>query len=131
MPSFAIPSKLKLASLDVRLQTVLLEAIKYADFSIIWGHRGEKSQNDAYAKGTSQARWPDSPHNKLPSLAVDVAPWPGLYDRPAQDFYYLSGIIKGVATQLGIPVRCGCDWDGDGDTQNQRLHDLGHIELVP
>jgi peptidoglycan L-alanyl-D-glutamate endopeptidase CwlK len=129
---FPRPSdQVKLASLDMRLQHVLLEALSVVRFTLIWGFRGEGDQNAAYndVPPRSFQKWPDSKHNKLPSLAVDVAPFPGLYSRPPQDFYFLAGIIKGVGAQLGIPLVSGCDWDGDGETQDQRFHDLGHIEL--
>ena len=129
MPKLSLASKGKLVSCDPRLITVLQEAIRYIDFAVIWGHRDKEFQDKAVAEGKSQTPWPTSKHNSMPSKAVDIALWPGLYERPKEDFYYLMGIVKGVACMLGISVRCGTDWYGDGETQDQRVHDLGHIEL--
>jgi hypothetical protein len=46
------------------------------DFKILCGHREEKEQNEAFNKGNSKLKWPQSKHNSLPSLAVDIAPFP-------------------------------------------------------
>lgn len=42
------------------------------DAHVAWGHRGEKDQNDAFKKGTSKAKWGESPHNYAPALAIDL-----------------------------------------------------------
>jgi peptidoglycan L-alanyl-D-glutamate endopeptidase CwlK len=55
---------------------VMLSAIKKTDFSVICGFRGEKEQNEAYASGNSKLKWPQSKHNKTPSEAVDIVPYP-------------------------------------------------------
>jgi len=120
MPEFGTASRLKLKSLEADLQTVLLEAIKEYDFAIIWGYRGEKSQNDAYATGHSRLKFPESKHNTLPSRAVDLAPYPINWDNTSE-FYYLAGIIMSTANRLGIPLTWGGRW--------QKLKDLGHFEL--
>lgn len=116
------------------MQAVLQESIRYVDFTIVWGHRGEVSQNQAYAEGNSSKRWPDSKHNKLPSLAVDFAPWPKVYSEKdrvavAAEFSFVAGIIFGVAKTMGIELRWGGDWNGNLDTTDQKLQDWGHLEL--
>lgn len=35
-------------------------------------HRGEKEQTEAYIEGKTNAKYPDSPHNKEPAEALDV-----------------------------------------------------------
>ena len=76
MPSFSKRSKTNLSQAHPDLQTLFNEVIKERDCSVICGERGEKAQNKAYAEGNSKKRYPDSKHNKKPSLAVDVVPWP-------------------------------------------------------
>lgn len=76
MPKFSKSSKERLATCHPDLQAVCNELIKYYDFSVLEGHRGEQAQNAAYRKGTSQVKYPHSAHNKTPSLAVDIAPYP-------------------------------------------------------
>lgn len=45
-------------------------------------------------------------------------------------FGYLAGIVAVVAADLGIKIRWGGDWDGDGDTLEHALRDLDHWELA-
>jgi hypothetical protein len=85
------------------------EVIKGMDCSIICGYRGEKEQNLAYESGYSQLKYPDSKHNKQPSLAVDVLPYPTLYS-DSRAIYHLAGYIKGIAEGLGIKIQWGGDW---------------------
>lgn len=76
MPRFSKLSKERLATCHPDLQAVCNELIKQYDFSVLEGHRGEQAQNMAYKKGNSRVKWPNSDHNKTPSLAVDIAPYP-------------------------------------------------------
>jgi len=52
------------------------DVIQFVDCSIICGYRNERDQNEAYDKGFSKLRFPQSRHNKLPSEAVDAVPYP-------------------------------------------------------
>lgn len=110
------------------LQEVLNEAIKYIDFSVIEGHRNKERQDVAFAEGKSKLKWPHSMHNTLPSMAVDIAPYPiDWNDR--ERFYWLAGHIMAIAASKGIHLRYGGDWDGDGDIKDNRFQDLVHFEL--
>jgi len=126
--SFGINSKKHLETLHPKLQEVLLEAIKYVDFSITCGFRNKAEQDKAVANGNSKTPWPTSKHNTTPSLAVDVAPYPlNWNDREA--FTLLSGVIYGIACMKGIPLRIGSDWDGDFNILEHQFIDRPHIEL--
>jgi len=125
---FSSHSLARLDECDPRLQKVLKEAIKYVDFSIIEAHRGEARQNRMYEEGRSKLRWPDSKHNKYPSLAVDCCPFP-LDWGDLSRFAHLAGYIRGIASQMGIPLRWGGDWDRDGELSDNRFNDLPHLEL--
>lgn len=76
MPRFSKISKERLATCHPDLQTVCNELIKQYDFSVLEGRRGQCEQDEAYRKGKSQVKYPYSAHNKIPSLAVDIAPYP-------------------------------------------------------
>ena len=76
MPKFSQKSLDRLHDCHPLLQMVMLAAIKKTDFSVICGFRGEKEQNEAYASGNSKLKWPQSKHNKKPSEAVDIVPYP-------------------------------------------------------
>jgi peptidoglycan L-alanyl-D-glutamate endopeptidase CwlK len=114
------------------------EVIKYYDCSIVYGHRGEIAQNEAYAAGNSQLKWPNSKHNKFPSHAVDAAP----YEKTAIDWgklqsAYFAGWVKGIAARLleegkiTHTIRCGIDWDMDNDVDDTKFWDACHFELMP
>jgi hypothetical protein len=90
------------------------------DFTIVWGHRNEDEQETAYRSGNSTKRWPFSKHNSIPSLAVDIAPWPIDWNEE-DEFGFISGWIARVAHEMGHEIRWGGTWD---------LNDCGHIELV-
>lgn len=121
MPKFGKRSQKHLGTLDTDLQLILNEAIKYVDFSILCGFRDEEEQNKAFNGGYSKLKFPKSKHNKLPSLAVDVAPYPIDWN-DAKRFYFLSGTIMVVAQQLEIKLIWGGHW--------QSFKDLPHFELV-
>ena len=69
----------------------------------------------------------------MPSEAVDAGPWikkKGIpWGEPIQ-FYTFAGYVKGKASQLGIMIRWGGDWDGDNDVNDQAFNDLAHFELL-
>lgn len=78
--------------------------------------------------GFSKVRFPNSRHNVNPSLAVDVAPWP-IDWMDTERFIYFGGYVKGIAAQLGIPIRWGGDWDGDFELKDNLFNDYGHFEI--
>jgi len=131
---FGAKSKALLATCDPDLILVMERVVRLVDITIICGHRSEADQNAAVASGNSRARWPGSRHNATPSQAVDWAPWgPGnaIDWNDASRFFYVAGIIYGVAIELGIDnIRNGADWRRDGRTKGQTFEDLGHTELV-
>lgn len=129
MPQFSKLSESRLATCDPRLQQLLREAIKHVDFTVLCGHRGVEEQNDAYRTGRSKVRWPDSKHNTIPSVAVDVAPYPVDWKDTAR-FARLVGYIERIAHEQGIRIRWGGDFDQDGATADERFIDMPHIELV-
>ncbi|WKT59121.1 hypothetical protein Q2E61_09290 [Microbulbifer thermotolerans] len=127
--SFGEVSQSKLATCHEDLQRLLNEAIKVVDFSVICGHRGEAEQTAAVRAGASKVQYPNSKHNSLPSLAVDIAPYPIDWNN-AERFAHLQGVVRGIAHVMGIKIRLGGDWDMDGDITDQKFTDWPHIELV-
>lgn len=109
MPSFSQSSLSKLSTCDLRLQKIFLEVIKHRDCTIICGHRNKEDQDKAVFEGKSKAVYPNSNHNKSPSLAVDVMPYPiNWNDR--EGLKHFSEFVKGVAAGLQINVRWGGDF---------------------
>lgn len=136
MPRFGRTSLARLDTCDKRLQIICNEAIKIVDFSVICGHRIREVQNKAFREGTSKVEHPNSKHNKTPSQAIDIVPYPvperwgeGKPKELAR-FYFLMGVIKVVAHHENIPIRLGGDWDGDGIFTDQTFDDLCHVEIL-
>ena len=128
MPAFSELSRARLATCHPDLIKLFERVVLIADCTVICGHRGEAEQEAAFRSGFSKVRFPASKHNASPSLAADVIPYPiDWSDR--RRFYLFAGIVRGVAGELGIPIRLGADWDGDLDLKDQNFHDLPHFEL--
>jgi len=135
MPQYSIISSNRLRTAHPLLQHLFNEVIKKVDILIACGYRGEEEQNKAYDLGRSKIRYPLGKHNSLPSLAVDIYPYPYNWVLPEchtniKKFYYVSGIIKAISWQLEIPVRWGGDWDSDNDLFDQNFYDLPHWQLI-
>lgn len=79
------------------------------DLTVICGFRGEHDQNVAFAEGKSKLQWPKSKHNHLPSLAVDMAPYPIDWD-DLQAFRNLREYALKVAKRIGVKIRV-ISWD--------------------
>ena len=129
MPTYSEKSKAKLATCDKRLQLIFNKAIKHFDHTILFGHRDYTDQTKAFNEGKSKLSWPDSKHNKFPSLGVDAAPYPIDWN-DIERFRYFNGFIMGVAAGLGVQLRCGCDWDMDTEVKDNKFNDLCHYELI-
>ena len=128
MPRFGSRSINRLKTCDQKLQELFYEVVKHFDCSILEGHRGEEGQNKAYADGKSKVKYPNGKHNKFPSVAVDVAPYP--IDWSDRDrFHYFSGFVLGVAKQMGMNIRWGGDWNQDTKTKDNKFDDLVHFEI--
>ena len=126
MPHFSDKSDRNLNSCHHLLQRLMDSVIIDYDFSVICGHRGEKEQNDAYSKGNSKLKWPNSKHNSMPSLAVDIVPYP-LDWKNISSFKALALQVKKVWDKIPEAEREGFDlsWGGDWKT----FKDYPHYEL--
>lgn len=137
------------------LQKVLDKAAEFYNFSVVAGMRGEAEQNDAFARGVSKLKFPESMHNNNPSLAFDVYPWHPVYGSLTEDssvvysvgkisgrgesaaryfireeYCMMAQAIKDAATSVGVELRWGGDWDRDFDRLDQSFNDLAHFELT-
>lgn len=128
MPTFSKISKDRLATCDERLQKVFNEVVKYFDCTIVQGHRGQAEQDAAYASGKSQLKWPNGNHNKFPSKAVDVMPYPiDWTDRERMTLF--AGFVMGIGISMGIDIRWGGDWNQNDQVKDNKFDDLPHFEV--
>jgi len=125
MPRFGSRSRRRLKGVDAKLVNVLNETIKLMDITVIEGVRSKKRQAELLKKGATKVKY--SKH--MEGKAVDVAPYPIQWE-DRERFHYMGGIVRGVASQMGVKVRWGGDWDSDGEIKDNNFDDLVHIELV-
>lgn len=92
----------------------------------ICGERNEEDQNQAFKDGNSKSKYPESKHNKKPSLAGDFVPDPdnnpktiSWVDLSAFEIMCLA--FEAEAEKLEIPIRLGRDF---------KFKDWPHIELI-
>lgn len=126
MPKFSARSQLHLATCHPELQRLFNEAIKRRDCTVLCGHRTKEDQNEAFLKGNSKLSWPRSKHNKMPSLAVDVMPYPLKWD-DVKGHDEFADFIKHLAIELGIKVRWGGDFKGFRDVPHWELTEIGVV----
>jgi len=132
MPSFSKTSRDRLSTCDIRLQQLFNDVVVGFDCTIIEGHRPQHLQDKYFAEGKSKVKYPDGKHNKIPSQAVDVAPYlNGAISWNPKHCLYFAGYVMGMAKRMNIPIRSGCDWDMDMEAiTDQTFQDLVHFELL-
>ena len=129
MPQYSQSSQNRLNTCDKRLQDLFNEVIKHVDCTIVCGHRNQEDQEEAFRTGHSKVRWPNSKHNSVPSLAVDVVPYPMDWEN-MQRMLHFAGFVRGIASQMGVKIRCGCDWNGNFDPKDENFLDVPHFEIA-
>jgi len=129
MYSFSITSQRRLTTCHPKLRLLCDEIIRDVDITVLCGTRTKEEQDRAYELGRSTVRWPNSKHNKNPSLAVDIGPYPIDWDNRDR-WTMFGGYVLWKASTLSIPIRWGGDWDKDGDIWEHRFIDMPHFEII-
>ena len=142
----------KLSTVDERLQRLVHFMVGMIndsekdrdslDFTITCGHRS-KDEQDKISSGNTLVKWPNSKHNKSPSLAVDWAVWdPNKGEKGGIDYddrysYMLLGFyFENAARLLDIPARWGGKFRRPDSSTSFRkqygraFEDLCHGELI-
>jgi len=110
---------------DHRLIDIMDKLIRLMDVTIVEGVRSAERQAELFKSKKSKARV--SKHQT--GRAIDVAPYPIDWN-DTRRFYYMAGLIRGIASELGYNIRLGADWDSDGQITDQTFHDINHVELA-
>lgn len=80
---------------------------------------------------------PSAPSNAihfLPYIDRNYNPWPQRADpilvtqKKIGMFFRVAGAVGAISEALGIDIRWGGDWDGDGNPFDQKFDDYGHYE---
>ena len=150
MPAFGQRSRDIRRDLDSDLVALVDSCIADGpDFGLVSGVRTEDEQAEKYRlklstlDGITERSMHQPPPGMLLSRAVDIAPhvpgrglvFPDRGDehwvRDLGMYYQMIGFIRCRAKELDIAIRCGADWDGDWNVNDQKFHDLGHVEVLP
>ncbi len=129
MLKFSSKSRNNLATCHEDLQKIFNEVIKNYDCSILQGWRSNQEQEELFRENKTKLRSGQSKHNKRPSLAVDVAPYPIDWENKDR-FYHFAGYVKGIADNMGIEIKWGGDWNNNNSFDDQTFDDLPHFELI-
>jgi len=130
MPTFSEFSETNLQTCHKDLQDLFRQVIRYYDCRIICGHRTTAEQQRLYAKGRTtpgqivtncDGLVRKSRHQTIPSVAVDVVPYPVDWDHEGR-FWELAGIVQAFALGMNIKVKWGGHW--------RTFKDLPHYELL-
>ena len=121
MAKFGKRSMANLVGVHPKIVDVLTDAIQHYDFTVLEGVRSSERQKELYDKGASQTL--NSRHLRQSdgySHAVDIAPYPIDWE-DTERFYYLAGLIEGVARSTGVKLTWGGWW--------KTLKDCPHFQL--
>jgi peptidoglycan L-alanyl-D-glutamate endopeptidase CwlK len=139
MRSWSQKSQERLNTCHSDLQLLANEVLSIHDCSVVYGHRPMEDQNRLFAEGKSKKQWPNSKHNQLPSIAIDLAPYvPGVGMWDMEYSLYFAGLVLGTADMLHKmgtmmnTVRWGGNWSSTRD-RNWKLnsfYDGLHFELL-
>ena len=129
MAEFSQSSIAKLETCHEDLQRLFYQVVNHFDCKVLEGHRGQIAQNIGFGSGNSQLKWPDGKHNKIPSIAVDVIPYPVDW-KDRERMSYFAGVVKGLAISMNIKIRWGGDWNMDTQVKDNKFDDMVHWELI-
>ncbi|MCR4307668.1 MAG: hypothetical protein NUV80_03835 [Candidatus Berkelbacteria bacterium] len=125
---------------EPRLRTLFFQVDKLVQVDIQPSTiRTLEQQEELFKSGRSKTM--NSKHLITPehpfSRAIDAGPWPFQWPQENADkwldwgkLYYFAGIVMSTASQLGIKIRYGGDWNGNFDLKDQNFYDGVHFELI-
>ena len=141
----------KMNGVDERLQRVVKRAIQLTkqDFMVLEGVRTREQCMINYGKGRTIAQcvakgvpaqyanpnaakvtWLNDPFasKHVTGKAVDLVPYPVDWN-DLKKFDAIAQAMLQAAKELGIPIRWGADWDGDGKPRERGESDSPHFEI--
>ena len=133
-------SRTRLSGVHPDLKRVVERALLKCgiDFTVLEGVRTPARQKQLYAQGRSRpgpkVTWTlNSRHFVDPVTgyghAVDLAPFPIDWD-DTDKFGAIARAMFSAASDLGVPIRWGADWDRDGRPRERGETDSPHFELA-
>lgn len=126
MPKFSKTSEERLKTCHPDIVAVCRELIKQYDFSILCGRRNKEEQELAFMNGNSKLQYPNSKHNAIPSVAIDIVPYPINWDDLSrfQEMWIRFDTLAKYFKECG-KITSDFEWGGNWKT----LKDYPHIEI--
>ena len=141
----------RLAGVDDKLVAVVKRAIEISqvDFMVLEGVRSKEQCMINYGKGRTAAQvqakgiparyakpgaakvtWLNNPFASKHCFgkAVDLVPYPVDWN-DLKKFDLIAQAMLQAAKELGVSVRWGADWDGDGKPRERGESDSPHFEI--
>ena len=141
----------RLAGVDDKLVAVVKRAIEISDvdFMVLEGVRTKEQCMINYGKGRNASQcsakgvpakyaqpsaakvtWLNNPFasKHVSGKAVDLVPYPVDWN-DLKKFDAIAKAMLQAAKELGVPVRWGADWDGDGKPRERGESDSPHFEI--
>jgi len=105
---------------------IMLRVDEIYPIHVVCGFRNEEDQNKAFKEKKSKLKFPESKHNKIPSLAVDIVPDPDRNPKTIswvdlKAFEIMCLAVEAISEEYGIKVRFGKDFS---------FADWPHFELI-
>ncbi len=104
------------------------------DFGIAWmgGLRTAKEQNKLFLDGNSTKDGYKKKSKHQSGMAIDFQPYVNnKLDRSEHNYLIIIGCFFACASELGINIRSGLNWDNDQVfILDQNFQDGGHLELI-
>lgn len=125
MNTWSSSSRTNLNTVHFDLQLVFNRVLTLRDCSVITGHRNQIEQDRLFEMGPSitTKAWPDSRHNSMPSVAIDVCPYPpGDWSASDEAFREFGQFVLGVAHGLSVELEWGGFW--------KQPYDPAHFQLA-
>lgn len=127
----------RLQGVNPMLAKVVQRAIQISkvDFMVVEGVRTFERQKELYAQGRTKpgkiVTWTmKSKH--IDGQAVDLVPW--VDGKPdwgnINNFDKIGLAMFRAASELGVKLRWGADWDGDGNLREKGETDSPHFEIA-
>lgn len=126
-------SEERLVGVNPSLVAVVRRAIELStvDFTVLEGKRTLARQQELFDQGRTKpgkiVTWTmKSKH--LDGDAVDLVPFPVDWN-DTKKFDAIAKAMFAAASELGVKLRWGADWDGDGKPREKGEYDSPHFEI--
>ncbi len=117
-----------------KLINLILLAIRRTpiDFGVAWmgGKRTAEEQNQLFKEGYSQCDGYEklSKHQSGDAIDLNIFVGSRLVENKEM-LCVVAGVMFSCANELGINLRWGLDWNGNGDIRDNKFNDMYHFEI--